>query len=117
MHRESASAGAAQSTRTRRRATGAGVGASPPRPDGGLKVTGKFAYSSDLYLDNMLWGATVRSPHPRARVIGIDVSEALTLGGVATVLTSEDVPGNKLYGMKVADQPDASGDEGAADRA
>ncbi|MDH3607393.1 MAG: xanthine dehydrogenase subunit D [Acidimicrobiia bacterium] len=105
MHRESASAGAAQSTRTRRRATGAGVGASPPRPDGGLKVTGKFAYSSDLYLDNMLWGATVRSPHPRARVIGIDVSEALTLGGVATVLTSEDVPGNKLYGMKVADQP------------
>ncbi len=89
----------------RRGAKDAGVGASPPRPDGGLKVTGKFAYSSDLHLDNMLWGATLRSPHPRARIVDIDISGALAIRGVATVLTSDDVPGHKFYGMKQADQP------------
>ena len=82
-----------------------GVGQSIPRPDGTLKVTGRFAYSSDLYLENMLWGATVRSPHARARIVSIDVAGALAIDGVTTVLTSEDVPGHKLYGMKVADQP------------
>ncbi|MGI9648987.1 MAG: xanthine dehydrogenase subunit D [Acidimicrobiia bacterium] len=70
-----------------------------------------FAYSSDLYLDNMLWGATVRSPHPRARILGIDISHALTIGGVATVLTAEDVPGDLYYGMKEADQPVLASDQ------
>ena len=53
----------------------------------------------------MLWGATVRSPHPTARIVSIDVSEALAIRGVATVLTAEDVPGREFYGIKVADQP------------
>lgn len=82
-----------------------GVGASPPRPDAPLKVLGRFAYASDLHIDGMLWGATVRSPHPRARIVGIDISQALTIRGVATVLTAEDVPGHPFYGIKVADQP------------
>jgi len=45
-----------------------GIGASAPRPDGVLKVTGEFAYASDLWLDDMVWGATLRSPHPAARI-------------------------------------------------
>ena len=45
-----------------------GVGDSPLRPDGTLKVAGEFAYASDLWMDGMLWGATLRSPHPRARI-------------------------------------------------
>lgn len=59
----------------------------------------------------MLWGATVRSPHPRARIVCIDVSEALKIRDVATVLTAEDVPGHKFYGIKVADQPILAIDE------
>ena len=82
-----------------------GVGASAPRPDAPLKVLGRFAYASDLHIDGMLWGATVRSPHPRARIVGIDVAPALAIRGVATVLTAEDVPGHRFYGIKVADQP------------
>lgn len=82
-----------------------GIGTSPPRPDAPLKVSGRFAFSSDLYLDGMLWGATVRSPHPRARIRSIDIAEALTIRGVSTVLTSEDIPGHRFYGIKVADQP------------
>jgi xanthine dehydrogenase D subunit len=82
-----------------------GVGQSAPRPDGRSKVRGEFAYSSDLHPEGVLWGATLRSPHPSARIVGIDILEALQLAGVHAVLTHEDVPGRNLYGMKVADQP------------
>ncbi|MFI5807330.1 molybdopterin cofactor-binding domain-containing protein [Streptomyces sp. NPDC051561] len=82
-----------------------GVGESVRRPDGRLKVKGDFAYSSDLHADNMVWGATLRSPHPSARIVRLDTSRALKLPGVVAVLTHEDVPGHPLYGMKVADQP------------
>lgn len=83
-----------------------GVGESPPRPDGTLKVTGEFAYASDLWMDGMLWGATLRSPHPRALVRSIDVGPALAVPGVHAVLTHEDVPGTKVYGEDgTADQP------------
>ena len=81
------------------------VGESVPRPDAGLKVRGEFPYSSDLCLAGMLWGATVRSPHPYARITSLDVSEARAMPGVHAVLTHEDVPGRKVYGLEIADQP------------
>ena len=71
----------------------AGVGASVLRPDGTLKVTGEFAFSSDLWMADMLWGATLRSPHPRARIRSIDITGALKVPGVAAVLSADDVPG------------------------
>jgi len=82
-----------------------GVGASVRRPDGIPKVTGAFAYASDLWADRMLWGSTLRSPHPRARIRSIDVGPALRVPGVHAVLTHEDVPGRKTYGLEIADQP------------
>jgi xanthine dehydrogenase D subunit len=84
---------------------GGRVGDSPVRPDGTLKVKGEFAYSSDLWAEGMLWGATLRSPHPRARIRGIDISAALRVPGVRAVLTIDDVPGSKVYGLEFADQP------------
>ncbi|MFI6295397.1 xanthine dehydrogenase family protein molybdopterin-binding subunit [Nonomuraea sp. NPDC050790] len=83
-----------------------GVGESPLRPDGTLKVKGEFAYTSDLWIDGMLWGATLRSPHPRARIVSIDIAPALAHPGVHAVLTHEDVPGRKHYGVDLTwDQP------------
>ncbi|GAA2099229.1 xanthine dehydrogenase subunit D [Actinomadura alba] len=82
-----------------------GIGDSPVRPDGNLKVTGEFAYSSDLWMDGMLWGATLRSPHPRARITSVDLTEAVKLPGVHAVLTHEDVPGARCYGLDHRDQP------------
>ncbi|MEH1128282.1 xanthine dehydrogenase subunit D [Micromonospora sp. CPCC 206061] len=82
-----------------------GVGTSPNRPDGELKVRGEFAFSSDLWADDMLWGATLRSPHPHARIRGIDITAAVALPGVYAVLTHEDVPGAKRYGLEIIDQP------------
>ncbi|WP_238016599.1 xanthine dehydrogenase subunit D [Dactylosporangium sp. AC04546] len=85
--------------------TAAGIGTSPLRPDGTLKVTGEFAFSSDLWADRMLWGATLRSPHPRARILRIDLTGAVATTGVHAVLTAEDVPGHKRYGLEHRDQP------------
>jgi len=82
-----------------------GIGESQRRPDGVPKVTGEFEYSSDMWLDGMLWGATLRSPHPRANIWSMDTSEAEDLPGVYAVLTHKDVPGRKVYGMEIPDQP------------
>jgi len=75
------------------------------RSDAVPKVKGEFAYASDLHRAEMLWGRTVRSPHPHARILGIDVAEALAMPGVHAVLTHEDVPGDKRYGLEFRDQP------------
>jgi CO/xanthine dehydrogenase Mo-binding subunit len=81
------------------------------RPDGIPKVTGAFAYSSDLSAEGMLWGVTVRSPHAHARIAAIDVAAALATHGVLAVLTHADVPGRKTYGMEHHDQPVLAWDE------
>ena len=81
------------------------VGESPRRADGPGKVRGDFTYSSDLTVQGMLWGATVRSPHPYARIVAVETSEALRMPGVHGVLTHRDVPGEKLYGLEIQDQP------------
>lgn len=77
-----------------RQASKDGIGGSPLRPDGNLKVKGEFAYSSDMWHEDMLWGMALRSPHPRANILGVDISEALKLPGVYAVLTHEDIPGS-----------------------
>jgi len=82
-----------------------GLGTSALRPDGIPKVQGRFAFSSDAWADNMLWGATLRSPHPHARIRSIDVSGALAINGVTAVITADDVPGKLTYGLIASDQP------------
>lgn len=88
-----------------------GVGASATRPDGVPKVDGSFIYSSDEYHDGSLWGVTLRSPHPRARILSIDTSQATGIDGVRCALTHRDVPGSKIFGMVVYDQPVLAFDE------
>jgi len=75
------------------------------RDDAIPKVRGDFAYSSDLFAPGMLWGDTLRSPHPHARIRSIDLSAALAQPGVHAVLTHADVPGRKTYGLEFPDQP------------
>jgi xanthine dehydrogenase D subunit len=81
------------------------VGDAVQRPDAALKTRGDFPYSSDLHVDGMLWGATVRSPHPYARIVSIDAAEARSMPGVQSVLTHRDVPGRNVYGLEIPDQP------------
>ena len=98
--------GADTSDLTADRTAGAGgIGASAVRPDAPLKVTGQFAYGSDLWMEDMIWGVTLRSPHPYARITGIKIGEALATAGVYAVLTHEDVPGTNACGLELSDQP------------
>src|SRR5919204_411637 len=82
-----------------------GVGESAERPDGVPKVTGEFAYASDLHAEHMLHGQTLRSPHAHARILSLDTRTARAMPGVRAVLTSGDIPGSALFGLEHADQP------------
>ncbi|MEV3855557.1 molybdopterin cofactor-binding domain-containing protein [Streptomyces sp. NPDC050095] len=86
-------------------ATKGGIGESTLRPDGTLKVTGEFAYSSDMWHEEMLWGQILRSTVAHAEIVSIDTSEALKTSGVHAVLTADDLPAAKNYGMEFQDTP------------
>ena len=88
-----------------------GVGESPLRPDGVPKLRGEFDYAQDLSAEGMLWAATVRSPHARARIVSVDLAAALAIGGVHACLTADDVPGRATFGLEHPDQPVLAGDE------
>ncbi|MGA5898727.1 xanthine dehydrogenase subunit D [Streptomyces venetus] len=86
--------------------TKGGIGESTLRPDGTLKVTGEFAYSSDMWHEDMLWGQILRSTVAHAEIVSIDTSEALALPGVYAVLTYDDLPtAVKNYGLEIQDTP------------
>jgi CO/xanthine dehydrogenase Mo-binding subunit len=87
-----------------------GIGESVRRIDGVPKVKGSFAYGSDLWHEDMLWGHTLRSPHPHARIRSIDIAEAVASPGVHAVLLAGDVPGKGTYGLEFSDQPVLAGD-------
>ena len=73
-----------------------GVGSNAFRIDVRDKVLGIGEYVDDVELENMLHVSAVRTKYPRARILDIDVSEALALEGVVAIYTSEDVPNNKV---------------------
>jgi CO/xanthine dehydrogenase Mo-binding subunit len=62
-------------------------------------------YLTDLMVPGMLHAGVLRSPHPHARILSIDVSAAASLIGVRAVVTAADVPRDFLLGIKVRDRP------------
>ncbi|MDQ0937291.1 xanthine dehydrogenase family protein molybdopterin-binding subunit [Streptomyces turgidiscabies] len=86
--------------------TRGGIGESTLRPDGTLKVTGEFAYSSDMWHEDMLWGQILRSTVAHAEIVSIDTAEALALPGVYAVMTYDDLPTDvRTYGLEIQDTP------------
>ncbi len=83
------------------RSGGSGHAPCRRRPEG----RGRVRVLERPHAAGMLWGQTVRSPHAHARILEIDVSEAIAMPGVHAVLTHDDVPGRKTYGLEFADQP------------
>ena len=80
------------------------VGNPTPRVEGEQKVTGHAIYAVDTTLPGMLWGKLLRSPIPYGRIKSIDVSRALRVPGVKTVVTGKDVEGLRI-GRRVYDMP------------
>ncbi|MDL2311118.1 selenium-dependent xanthine dehydrogenase, partial [Peptostreptococcaceae bacterium OttesenSCG-928-C18] len=73
-----------------------GVGVGAFRTDVREKVLGTGEYCDDVVMEGMTYGSAVRSKHPRAKVVDIDLSKALEVPGVIDILTAEDVPNNKV---------------------
>ncbi len=67
------------------------VGQSVARKEDLRLLTGHGTYVDDVSLPGMLHAAFVRSPFARARISGIDTSEARKLAGIHAVLTAEDL--------------------------
>ena len=71
------------------------VGRDVPRTDAIPKVTGAAQYVADLHFPGMLHAAVLRSPHPHARIVSIDVSAAAAIPGVKAVATGADTARRK----------------------
>ncbi len=71
------------------------VGRDVPRTDAVPKVTGTAEYVADIHQPGMLHAAVLRSPHPHARIVAIDVSAAVATPGVKAVMLGEDTPALK----------------------
>jgi 4-hydroxybenzoyl-CoA reductase alpha subunit len=68
------------------------IGRARRRVDGRAKVTGQTRYADDLVLPRMLHAKLLRSPHPHARVVRVDVTRAAAHPGVHLVLTGDEFP-------------------------
>jgi selenium-dependent xanthine dehydrogenase len=81
------------------------VGTRTTRIDSDEKLLGTGEYVDDMHLAGMLHAAVLRPKYPRALIRKIDVSAALSVPGVVSVLTAKDVPGQRLLGHIVHDWP------------
>ncbi|MBQ11259.1 MAG: hypothetical protein CMJ45_06910 [Planctomyces sp.] len=68
------------------------LGHSHIRVDAMEKVTGQATYASDVYLPGMLMCKLLTSTRSHARIVRIDISEALELPGVRAIITGKDFP-------------------------
>jgi putative selenate reductase molybdopterin-binding subunit len=70
----------------------ASVGKPEPKVDAIKLVQGKWAFTADFDIRNLLVAKVLHSPLAHARIKHIDASRARQLPGVAAVLTWQDVP-------------------------
>jgi 4-hydroxybenzoyl-CoA reductase alpha subunit len=83
------------------------VGQPLPKIDAWAKVTGETRYADDLVLPRMAYGRLLRSPHPHARIVGLDTTRARALPGVYAVITGHDLPRVKFGILPVSQDEEA----------
>ncbi|HEY8652801.1 MAG TPA: selenium-dependent xanthine dehydrogenase [Dermatophilaceae bacterium] len=66
------------------------------RPDAAEKTLGTGLFADDVRLDGMIHAKALRTKYPRALVNAIDTSKAKAHPDCVAVLTTEDVPENKI---------------------
>jgi len=75
------------------------IGKSRPREDSPAKLVGAGGYVADLDPVGSWYAHLVLSPHPHARVRGIDGTAALALPGVKAVYTGNELPEAGLFAV------------------
>jgi len=71
------------------------IGKGFPRIEAPMLATGQAEFVDDMVLPHMLFGRTLQSPHPHARILNIDTGKAERLPGVKAVITGKDTLGMK----------------------
>lgn len=80
-------------TRSRKPAEGGVVGGGGRgKVDGLAKITGRALFADDLKLPRMAHVKVLRSPHPHARIVSVDTTDALAMDGVLAVVLGEELP-------------------------
>ncbi|MFF3158063.1 molybdopterin-dependent oxidoreductase [Streptomyces sp. NPDC057910] len=95
---------------TERPCAGKAVGKSLGAPAGPQVVTGTARYTFDVEVPGLLHLKLLRSPHPHARIVSIDTTEALRVPGVHAVLTHHDAP-DTLYSSARHEHPTEDPDD------
>jgi CO/xanthine dehydrogenase Mo-binding subunit len=86
------------------------VGRRVPRSDGLPQVLGELEYIGDLSFPGMLHAKVLRSSHPHARVVRVDVRKAEAMPGVMATLIGDEIPVNS-FGPTFQDQPVLANDK------
>ncbi|MCX8118522.1 MAG: xanthine dehydrogenase family protein molybdopterin-binding subunit [Desulfobacterota bacterium] len=81
------------------------IGKGLPKVDALDKVLGKARFGADLPGEDFLHLKVVRSRKPHAKILGLEMAEALKVEGVERIFTSDDIPGKNLVGTIKKDQP------------
>lgn len=76
-----------------------------PRPSGLSKACGTAQFTADIRIPGALELVALRSPHPHARILSIDPSQALNMPGVTGVMTAKDIEGTNRLKFVVPDRP------------
>jgi CO/xanthine dehydrogenase Mo-binding subunit len=80
------------------------IGKGERRVDALGKVMGTAKYAADYNVSHQLFGKVLRSKHPHAKILSIDISRARQFEGVEAVLTAKDIPGKKSFGIVLKNQ-------------
>ncbi len=86
-----------------------GIGQPLRRAEDKRFLTGKGRYVDDLQPPRMAHGVTLLSPYAHARILSIDVSQAMQAPGVLCVLTGDDALQDGLGGMPPLFMPEDMG--------
>ena len=73
-----------------------GIGQSVARVEDDRLLRGRGRYTDDINLPDQVYGCVVRSVHPHARIVAVDIAPAQAAPGVVAVFTGADVEADGL---------------------
>ncbi len=74
-----------------------GIGERATRIDAPAMVTGRARYGADVQFPGMLHGKILRSDCAHARIVRLDITEAMQIKGVRAIVTADDAPNGGLF--------------------
>jgi CO/xanthine dehydrogenase Mo-binding subunit len=75
------------------------------RKDAWQKATGEAKYADDIPVENLYYGAILRSTYHHALINRLDTTNAKKIDGVIAVITANEIPGERTFGPLVQDRP------------